>query len=90
MSKIEDGGPAFPIIGTHERVLEVGMTLRDYFAAHASEEEIQAMANRIPTVECVKTRPGGGGEIVCEKPVNWRQIARYMHADAMLAARNAK
>ncbi|WP_146186003.1 hypothetical protein [Acidovorax sp. 107] len=32
---INDGGPAFPIVGTHEQVLETGMTLRDYFAAKA-------------------------------------------------------
>ena len=30
-----NGGPAFPIVGTHEQVLEIGMTLRDYFAAKA-------------------------------------------------------
>lgn len=33
--QIKDGGPAFPIVGTHEQVLETGMTLRDYFAAKA-------------------------------------------------------
>lgn len=27
--------PAFPIIGEHEQVCNVGMTLRDYFAARA-------------------------------------------------------
>lgn len=31
--QINNGGPAFPIVGTHEQVLEIGMTLRDYFAA---------------------------------------------------------
>ena len=30
-------GPAFPIVGTHEQVLEIGMTLRDYFAAKAMQ-----------------------------------------------------
>jgi len=28
---------AFPVIGTHEQVIEVGMTLRDYFAAKAMQ-----------------------------------------------------
>jgi hypothetical protein len=37
MSKQDTGGQAFPIIGTHEQVLEVGMTLRDYFAAKAMQ-----------------------------------------------------
>ena len=32
---INNGGPALPIVGTHEQVLEAGMTLRDYFAAKA-------------------------------------------------------
>lgn len=31
MSK-ETGGTAFPIVGTHEQVIEIGVTLRDYFA----------------------------------------------------------
>lgn len=35
MSANNNGGPAFPIVGTHEQVLEIGMTLRDYFAAKA-------------------------------------------------------
>ena len=33
--QINNGGPALPIVGTHEQVLETGMTLRDYFAAKA-------------------------------------------------------
>lgn len=32
MSTINDGGPAFPIVGTNEQVLEIGMTLRQYAA----------------------------------------------------------
>lgn len=44
--QIKDGGLAFPIVGTHEQVLETGMTLRDYFAAKAlqgllSDSEVQ-------------------------------------------------
>lgn len=35
--QIDTGGPAFPIVGTHEQVLETGMTLRDYFAAKAMQ-----------------------------------------------------
>lgn len=35
MNQINDGGRAFPITGTHEDVLEAGMSLRDYFAAKA-------------------------------------------------------
>ena len=37
MSKMEDGGPAFPQndVGGNNSNNDVGMTLRDYFAAHA-------------------------------------------------------
>ncbi len=36
MSNTNTGGPAFPIVAEHEsHVLEIGMTLRDYFAANA-------------------------------------------------------
>ena len=37
MIEKDTGGPAFPIIGTHEEVLEIGTTLRDYFAAKAMQ-----------------------------------------------------
>jgi hypothetical protein len=33
MSNQDNGGLAFPVVGTHEAVIETGMTLRDYFAA---------------------------------------------------------
>ena len=36
------GGLAFPLVGTHQHVIETGMTLRDYFAAKA----MQALLNR--------------------------------------------
>lgn len=37
MSKIEDGGPAFPIPGLQNDADFNGMTLRDYFAAKAMQ-----------------------------------------------------
>ena len=39
MSKTNDGGSAFPAIW--ENLYEKGMSLRDYFAAHASEDDIK-------------------------------------------------
>lgn len=39
MSKINDGGPAFPSMHPHGK--EDGMTLRDYFAAKAMQAFIQ-------------------------------------------------
>ena len=37
MSEQNTGGPAFPIVGTLEDVQDLGMTLRDYFAAKAMQ-----------------------------------------------------
>lgn len=68
--------PAFPVPltkgeGWHEMAPCDGMTLRDYFAAHATEEDIRALMVY--------------GESWTS--ANDRAAARYRHADAMLAAR---
>lgn len=52
------------------------MTMRDYFAAKASEEDIKAQADAIRSSSTLGILPDG-----------WLAVARYMHADAMLAAR---
>lgn len=36
----DNGGTAFPIVGTHQEVLEIGMTLRDYAAMKAMPQFI--------------------------------------------------
>ena len=42
MSTIDDGGPAFPVIGNEgEPSPGDGMTLRDYMAIHATDSDIQ-------------------------------------------------
>jgi len=79
-----DGGPAFQqvIIMGEKSITNGGMSLRDYFAAHASEEDI---AEFIP--------PTIGEAQTFEKVEGFwpsRQWARYKHADAMLKARAAK
>jgi hypothetical protein len=88
MSK-ETGGPAFPINANEsaDRCIYTGMTLRDYFAAHATEEDICTAMDLVKKVE--EVRDLGNGHKVIEKgyPQNTRQIARYIHADAMLKAR---
>jgi hypothetical protein len=85
MSNTNTGGPAFP---THLNLTQ-GMTLRDYFAAHATEEDICTAMDLVKKVEVV--RDLGNGHKVIERgyPDNTRQIARYIHADAMLKAREA-
>lgn len=82
MSEQDNGRPAFPIIGTHEQVLEIGLTLRDYFAAKASEEDVKAQGELLRAKYVKKL---GLGIL----PDSWRVTARYMHADAMLKAREA-
>lgn len=84
----EDGGPAFPIplnegepwsgqMGPAD-----GMTLRDYFAAKASDADVEDQAQKLWAARCDL-----GIQIRVHRPINWRQIARFAHADAMLAAR---
>ena len=75
MEKINDGGPAFPCVDAKGFVSE-GMSLRDWFASHASHydtlrhKSIIEQANgfvRTPSIEECK----------------------YAYADAMLKARSA-
>lgn len=83
MRKIDDGGPAFPVVETRHgksegapdwfRVFSAGgATLRDYFAA------------------AELTKKDGVG--VCDRPEVYARIADhcYRMADAMLKAREAK
>ncbi len=74
-AQIKDGGPAFPAEGPSVGQFEsYGMTLRDYFATHASEADIEA------------SRIAGGN---LDDP-RIRCFARYRHADAMLRAREVQ
>ena len=88
------GGPAFPrnildhghgVTTTHES----GMTLRDYFAAHASEEDIKYWQPTGQMVERVAVT--SSGKVVYQEAGKYtREQARYFHADAMLRAREQK
>jgi len=73
MSTINNGGQAFP---WHERGIHHGMTLRDWFATHATDADIEAILN--PPFERTTTH------------ILSRYEARYLHADAMLRAREVK
>jgi len=80
MSKINDGGPAFPrpmaetsLGGNYE---QDGMTLRDWFAG-------QALVSMGPTV---KAAPGATLQDVAESMAS----TAYVVADAMLAAREGE
>jgi hypothetical protein len=78
MSTINDGGPAFPSTIQYfpddkNANEEQGMTLRDWFATHATDADIAAIQN-----------PPHGAQNIS------RYEARYIHADAMLRAREVK
>jgi hypothetical protein len=99
---IEDGGPAFPwrymdrdSMGEEvTREQGEGMSLRDWFAGQASEKDIQEMQDRharlpegVDEKEAYQWAAAGLG-ISYTRPT--RQQARYLHADAMLAARKGE
>ena len=74
MSDINTGGPAFPVQWDDKD--NEGMTLRDWFATNASEQDINHWSSG-----WVKSH---GREVVRNFS---REEARYRFADAMLAAR---
>ena len=50
---INNGGPAFPIVGQLYDVHEVGITMRDYFAARAMEALLSRLPRSITPQECI-------------------------------------
>lgn len=85
--KIDDGGPAFPVLQLttiHGEVAAAGatggMTLRDYFAAHALQALVQSEGDNW-LVE--QAHLGRTTEVRCQSIA----AASYRLADAMLAAR---
>ena len=79
MSDTNDGGPAFPVLEMHtdgkSRTTMPGMSLRDWFAAQANEQDIQTAFEDAALTSSRFQLQG-------------RAWARYHHADAMLAERN--
>jgi hypothetical protein len=74
MSAINDSGPAFPT-RYHEDMH--GMTLRDWFATHATEADIAAVRAH-------------GLAAHLANGLGTRYEARYIHADRMIEAREVK
>ena len=78
MSNTNTGGPAFPRPSYGPNEPADGMTLRDYLAVHATDEDVKAQAEVLREISPMRILPEG-----------WRSTARYMHADYMLKARKA-
>jgi len=78
------GGPAFPAPAGVSHITEQGMTLRDYFAARATDQDIQRHRYTGEFVD------GYAGSNKTKIPVFCSvEEARYKYADAMLKAREA-
>ena len=93
----DTGGPAFPtarvnINGVDEQdgisAFDGGMTLRDYFAAKASEEDIKAHQDGGVKEQVVDDMNGRKRIVHCNVRYT-REQAKYRYADAMLKARQA-
>ena len=86
MSNTNTGGPAFPYVCDADFDYGVGMTLRDYFAAKATEEDIQAHRDGVMAEHIVDD--GNGRKHIAHKSTRYtREQAKYRYADAMLKAR---
>lgn len=94
-----DGGPAFPIAFQHRNesdgVIEqrwLGLSLRDYFAAHA-QDQLSRGAEPTKTAEvCGVALPLGTADSVTWSHfwIRCEAVLRYRYADAMLRAREQK
>ena len=80
MDMKDNGGPAFPLA---DDWCWSGMSLRDYFAAHAGEADIK----RNQQFEWDPDEMHDGSIYVAKYT---REEARFRYADAMLAARDGK
>ncbi len=86
MSKVNDGGAAYPREWTNHKgdlASDGGMTLRDWFAGQATEEDIRAHIAIMGLHEGALVEHNTGR---CRS----REQAKYAYADAMLAAREAR
>ena len=80
--------PAFPtpIISVMQHT---GMTLRDYFAAKATEKDVEEY-ERGSRIKEVPRKDGLGNERFSETVYYTREQAKFRYADAMMKAREVK
>ena len=90
MSNTNTGGPAFPFWSDSGGLAgHAGMTLRDYFAAKASEDDIRAHIWKGFNEVKIRTAPDGKKYETSAAATWTREQAKYRYADAMLKARDA-
>ena len=81
MSETNDGGPAFPTaieLGeSYAKVIQPGMSLRDWFAGQALAGDMAAQGDVL----------GEWLNDVNDEHINYRAVFFYRFADAMIAAR---
>jgi len=87
MSTKETGGPAFPYVCQEANHYSDGMTLRDWFATHASDEDIERFKFIGGTEKYIVENSDGTKSIHHRASAVSREEARYRFADAMLEAR---
>ena len=75
MEKINDGGPAFPV-AVDKLLVSEGMSLRDWFASHASENDIRRHQSIIERSNGYTYMPS-------------IEECKYAYASEMLKARSA-
>ncbi len=80
------GGPAFP---PSNPGYAHGMTLRDYFAAKATEDDVMEHILKGYKEQHVIERDNGTSYIATRQAMWTREEAKYRYADAMLKAREA-
>lgn len=78
------GGPAFPTGKAFQ-----GITLRDYFAANAREEDIQFWMPKGFNEIQIRTAPDGTKYEFSVAATWTREQAKYRYADSMLKTREA-
>ena len=81
-------GPVLETPAGVSYITEQGMTLRDYFAAKASEEDIKAHQEGGVKEQVVDDLNGRKKIVYCDVRYT-REQAKYRYADAMLKAREA-
>ena len=79
--------PAFPYLETGDCGQREGMSLRDYFAAHATSTDVDAFIMHYPTKDVVVTHFDGTKSITRAPQRRTLTEAKYAYSDAMLEAR---